>query len=615
MHPNVTYPIIAGVAGALIGGLVGGTSVYFAIAEENPIQTASVLTPSHESAFESNRDSSSRFRDEDSDQRDPIFRIQTIQDSTEFSSDFDQSVSLYVLLARADEDDLERFITESFSIWPRNQRVAALSITFGRYAAIDPNKALERALALDPLTMQERSNVIRSIFNEWTVGDLEGAVAAMENLPQQYKFSAASAIMWRSDFLSPEQRTDLARQIGPNDAWIDNAIASIRSDEAKVDPRTAFYDRIQDAAHTQKHYMELFGIVRHWFERDGAAILPELYESLENPNARRFVLQNLIWNAIATKTAAPSEILNVVADLPKQQDARQAMEHVFRSWANLDPKQSFEESLEFTDKLVTHDFRISLLRIWAAKDFEALLTEASSLPRDYRDEAVVTALGRMSINSPHEAIRYARNLDTQAHRIAARDEIVNQWSNADAKSAFEWMMSDTFNEASGSAPSIWHHTFSKYLKQDFEAARAYASNYEGTLRNQLMERVGSHLVTLDVDRAIDFVQNVNGKWRTFLQNDVGRELVRQNPNRALKYGETISASDRNEYFRTVINTWAKEDFIELYDNIEQVPDKHRSFAAEQVLYFNKNKQYLSDRQIKRLESMVTTEEMIVTSSE
>lgn len=181
---------------------------------------------------------------------DSFFRIQSVLASTNLKSDFDQSASLYLLLMRADESELDRYINESFSISPRNQRVAALSIIFGRYAAINPNEALDRALALTQLTIPERSNVIRSIFVEWTGNDLNSVVAALDDLPEQYKYSAASAIIWRSDFLPNDQRIQLAEQIGPNDAWTHSTVTSIRAEEAKVDPRGAFYDHIGDHSHT-----------------------------------------------------------------------------------------------------------------------------------------------------------------------------------------------------------------------------------------------------------------------------------------------------------------------------------------------------------------------------
>ena len=338
MKTTVTA-LITGVTGALVGGVATGILVYVSLSQERPTAAHSQPQPSTESIFLSNQDSPARVREHVTYEIDPTLFIQSVLEATQFASDFDQSVSMYLLLARAEETDLNRYINESFSISERNQRIAALSIIFARYGAVNPSEALERALALNQVTLQEKANVIRSIFNEWTVSDLEGASAAIENLPQQFQYAAISAIMWRSDFLSTDQRIQLAQQIGPNDAWIDNAVASIRSEAAKVDPRSAFYEQIRDTAHTQRRYTELFGIVRNWFEQEGVAILPEIHDALDNPNARRFVLQNLIWNAIGTKTATPVEILDVVTELPNKQDAQQATEHVFRSWSNLDPQK------------------------------------------------------------------------------------------------------------------------------------------------------------------------------------------------------------------------------------------------------------------------------------
>ncbi|MCY4094577.1 MAG: hypothetical protein OXG05_05540, partial [Gammaproteobacteria bacterium] len=357
-----TLVLSAGAAGVLIGGLVIGISFYSFVGKESPMELPDFNIGSPKTVTEYKPGAAANTSETYTGDIDPIFRIQSVHESTALTSDFDQSVSLYVLLARAEEDDLVRYINESFSISTRNQRVAALSIIFGRYAALDPYKAIDRSLALDQLTMQERSNLVRSIFNEWTVGDLDAAVAAIEDLPDPYKFSAASAIMWRSDFLSPEQRIQLAQQIGPNEDWIANTVASIRSEASQVDPRSAFYDSIRDnTTNSQAHYRELLGIVRHWFELEGVAILPEINDSLDNRNLRRSVLSALIWNAMATDTATPNEVLDIVAEFPNPRDAKESIQHVFRSWTNMDPEQSFEASFDFGNEFIDLDFRRSLL--------------------------------------------------------------------------------------------------------------------------------------------------------------------------------------------------------------------------------------------------------------
>ncbi len=607
--------LISGVAGVLIGGLAIGVLVIWWQVEEQPTAFRTLTLPIADRTIDSNGVLLKMSREVHARNLDPILQIESVHDSTKLASDFDQSVSLYLLLARADVSDLERYISESFAVSSRNQRDAALSIIFGRYAALDPNAALDRALALDQLTMQERSNVIRSISNEWTVGNLEEATVALENLPPQFKFSAASAVMWRSDFLSPDQRIQLAEQIGPNDGWIANTVASIRSEASKVDPRRAFYDRVQATTQTQEHYTELLGIVRHWFELEGATVLSEINDSLDNRNMRRSVLNAMIWNALATNTATPSEVLNIVSEFPNRQDAKESMQYTFRSWANLDPKQSFEASFDFDDPFINLDFRKSLLQIWATKDADGLLMETTSLKREYQDIAVLTALGQMSRNSPEKAIRIARNLDTRELQTQARDEIVGEWSHVNARAAFEWLIDDGLGVGDEDETSIIDQVFAAYLDQDFESAKEFVREYQGELRAQLSEQIATHLTYSDLEQAIDYMPSVEDETRrAWLQTELGRQLVELDPFEAISYGEQVEQGYRDGYYSRVLWKWASDDFFTLHKNLHRVPSKYQSDAAEALIGINEHNKYLSERDIRELESMVTTEELLIISS-
>ncbi|MCY4127798.1 MAG: hypothetical protein OXG15_01020 [Gammaproteobacteria bacterium] len=608
--------LIAVVVLALIGGFVAGISTNSLL----PKKQSDSVSRHHEPHSESTSESGpiprhTATRSHAAALEDPVADIQSILDLSRFASDFDQSASLYAFLANAEEEDLIRYISDSSAISSINQRVDALSIIFGRYTAINPHEALKRALALKQLTLREKSNVIRAIFNEWTVQDSDRAVAAMKSLPHQFRFPAAVAVHWRSDFLSVDQRIQLAQQIDLNETWVANAIASIRSDAARGDPRTAFYDYIRKTSPSQDTHLELFGIARNWFELDGIAVLPEIYKSLPSIDARKYVLQGLVRHAIGTRLAQPATVLGVVAEIPNTQDARRAAEHAFRSWSEYDPKQSFEASIEFGDHLVTPRFRATLLQIWAAKDPEALLRNASALPRKYQDAAVVKGLGQLSIDTPDVAIRYARSLDTRPLRILARDEILTQWSSVDAKSAFEWLMDDGFDGSHRSNPSIWSDIFAKFLEQDVEAARTYAENYDGSLRNSLTESVARYLIHSDVERAIKYLPNLEDWRQSWLREHVGRKLVTVNANRAISYGVSLPKEFQRRYFTDVINEWAYRDLVNLTENIQLVPSEFRSIAAKEILGWNEERGYLSDHQITRLEAMAPSdeEELIVTS--
>ena len=128
--------------------------------------------------------------------------------------------------------------------------------------------------------------------------------------------------MWRSDFLSTDQRTQLAEQIGPNDNWIASTVATIRSEASKVDPRqVVLRTHSRPKSKRKKETIELHTILLNWIELEGAAILSEVHASLDNPNTRKPVLSSLIWNAISIKLVTPSSVLTVVSDFPNKQDA------------------------------------------------------------------------------------------------------------------------------------------------------------------------------------------------------------------------------------------------------------------------------------------------------
>ena len=298
--------LITSVAFALVIGFAAGVTIDSWLDRGHPVQVPTLVAPSIDPTIDSKIVPQRIAPEEHTSGLDLTPRVESVLDSTKLASDFDQSRSLYNLLAHADASDLERYISESTSISSRNQRVAALSIIYSRYAAVDPRTALDRALVLDEINLHEKSNLVRSIFNEWTLSDLEAAATAVEDLPEQFKFSAASAMMWRSDFLSVDQRIQLAEWIGPHDTWIANTIANIRSEASKVDPRRSFYEHIRDPTQSQDRNIELHTILLHWIELEGAAILSEIHASLDNPNTRKPVLSSLIWNAISTKTSYTS---------------------------------------------------------------------------------------------------------------------------------------------------------------------------------------------------------------------------------------------------------------------------------------------------------------------
>ena len=591
--------LLAGVAGALIGSI----AVYTLRDDPFPVQLLTTSLPSGETVLNLKDYPPVSPVNEQTKKLDSTLRVQSIHDVARLESDFDQRYALYQLISNADEDELEKYIGQSTEISSRNQQMVALTTIFARYAALDPYEAIDRVLALSHVSKQNRRSLVWRIFNEWTVIDLAAAYTAIDDLPDEFKRQAANAIMWRSDRLSADQRNELARRIGPTDSRIEQVVDSNRRESLKANPRKAFYDRIHDTSWTLSRSIELDEITRYWFELEGVVVLKEIYDSLTSAAERKSVLHSLIWDINDLNNDTAASILQVVSQFPNQHEAKEATNAVFENWANFDPKASFEAALQFDDQLVSERTRSYLLRTWANVDAEGLFEEAVTMPRQFQGVAIAEAFGQISRDSPQKAIRLARNLDSPVLRATAKTAIVHAWRGYDAKSAFEWLTNNDLNVDVSRNKSLWRYTFSSYLDQDYASARTYLDQYEGEFKAQLVEATSEHLVHKDLELAIDYMKSLDCEISSSFLDQFANSLGKLGPMEALSFGETLEQHQKEAYYEDLIRSWSFQNFNSLHENIHRVPKKFHPFAANRLLDENTERSYLTDQEIKKLESM------------
>ena len=598
MRSKVTL-LLAGVAGLLIGAL----AVYTLRDDPFPVQVLTTSLPSGETVLDLKESPPVPWVNEQTNQLDSNVRVQSIHDVARLESDFDQRYALYQLISYAEKSDLEKYISQSAEISSKNQRMVALTIIFARYAALNPYKATDRALALSHVSKQDRRDLVWWIFNEWTVIDLTAASSAIHDLPDEFKTQAANAIMWRSDGLSADQRNELARRISPTDSWIDQIVDSNRRETLKANPRKAFYDRIRNTRHSFERKSELSEIAGYWFQLEGVSAIPQIYDSLKYADERRYVLNGFIWGINDFHNDTAASVVQAVSQFPNQQEAKKATNAAFEHWANFDPKASFEAALQFDDQLVSESTRSYLLRTWANVDAEDLYEEAMTIPPQFQGVAIAEALDRISRDSPQKAIRLARNLDKPALRNTARNAIVDRWRRSDAKSAFEWLMKNDLNVIVPRNKSLWRYTFSSYLDQDFASARSYLAQYEGEFEAQLVEATSEHLFELDLELAVDYMKSLDSEIRNSFLDQFAYSFAELDPMGAISFGETLEQHQQEAYYQNVIYSWSSENFSSSLDNIHRVPKKYQPFAADHLLSQNAYKHYLTDQEITKLEAM------------
>ena len=600
--------LIAGIGGALCGGLVAGISVYFLLGDANGEFDSQGLTLHHSTTNQDpTTDIAPLILEDTASETTPNAQDRTIQNLVDLKSDFDRSMSIYMLIASANEETLETYIQQSMEIPSAKQRSLALSIIFRRYAALDPQLALDQFLRLDRLTIDQKYDLIEVIFDAWMSSDLDGAVAAIAALPLEDKRTAAEAVMSLSEDLGTQKRIELARLIGPNETWIEFRINSIRRESYKDDPRNAYYDRLQDTSYSGERTSDLSEIVEYWYESEGVAVLTEIYDSLSGLEERVPVITDLIWGIDDFKNEKPIAILQVVSQFPNEYVARDATIATLRHWAYSDPQASFEASLEVDSRLVSDQNHSDLLHLWAHKDAEELFEAALTLPRQFQGMAVSRSLQLISRESPHSAIQHARKLDTRALRNSARNAIVDGWRGDDAKSAIAWLMDNDLDVSTSNDESLWKPTFSRFLNQDYVAARTFVDQYEGEFKELLVEATAEHLFDTDWQSAMTYIASLDTEINDSMLHEIAHSLAQSDPMEALAYGETLEQHRKENFYERVLSSWSFHDFESLHDNIQRVPKTYQTFAATQLLQRNESRHYLSDPAIKKLESMIRSD--------
>ena len=207
-------------------------------------------------------------------------------------SDFQQTLTLYALLADADREALERLLEEADRLQPRREGHAAKSIIYSRYAELAPEAAIERILADD-------SGLLQRVIRAWAKYDHAAALQRAETLPATYRRRAGATILSVSEDLLPAQRDEIAATFG-----LREQLEEMRIVEAiNADPADAWRRALAVPASSQRK-STLYRVAQRWVERDPERALLAVGE-LPRTSARRRLQKELMahW-AMADSEAA-----------------------------------------------------------------------------------------------------------------------------------------------------------------------------------------------------------------------------------------------------------------------------------------------------------------------
>ena len=323
--PDRRWYTIASIA--CIAFLVGGaTSAAIFWSVFKPIETIS--TPSelaraeaHSAAATTDADPSSRFNNEGTS--DFAKNSESVASLEHFENEFDRTLKLYQLVSESNTDQLVAMIRESMHFESDTKRDIQKAI-FQRLALLDPKLAFTHAEDLN-------ISLIDIVFTQWSVTDLNEAIAHAKTLSRLRKATALRAILKSRGDL-PE---DILLQIGKEldqEQEAQRMLNSFKTEEYLSNPGESWHEVVELVQDDIAQTGLLFEMAGAWFEQEGLSVIDEVNKSLTNDQLRTTVLGRVL--DMATKTN-PHGTFELVVNMSAELDDR-FIERVAHNWGTTD---------------------------------------------------------------------------------------------------------------------------------------------------------------------------------------------------------------------------------------------------------------------------------------
>ncbi|MCY3885570.1 MAG: hypothetical protein OXG24_11730 [Gammaproteobacteria bacterium] len=533
-----------------------------------------------------------------------IESIEDFQDLTKFKSKFLRNTALQQRLLRSDERELVGLIAEARKIPRKSIREDVLQLTLARLATLNPMQALNQ---VEKVSSVEQNVFVRLIFEEWSLGDLDSAVNHASTLDKDKKMAALGGIMSVRDDLSEEQIREIAKRLGIND--IDFiALASAASLNEAEPPEVEWEMLVNDEQSDLSQIESLIRTAEAWIERDGLDAIGQIYSMTTDWQ----ILMPVLSSALDTIIRKDPETAYENALGLDFDTGEFIVRSIVQSWSTVDPKAAFDavSSLELNSlRLQLQD---SVIRTWGRKDPNDLLNAIEQLPESVKFLGREHAIVSLSRSAPKEAARLLGTLNVGRNGLSIARAIATNWSDQDPQAALDWVQ--TAPEAIEMQHTLLAVVLENLAKRDPNTAMDIALK-QPLEPNQigLEASVIFHLSGSDVQKAVETLSRVReGKTKQAAYITVGSQLIRNGEvQQALQLASQLHEAQRENYFTALIGSWAMSQPDELFERLNDLPNKTiRSHAASSLITINRFRKALSDDQIESLEDQLTEEDRL-----
>ena len=527
--------------------------------------------------------------------------LDTINSLNQPESRFVRKTTLYSMLVRSDYGQLLKLLSRSSFIPNSTWQMEIQSAIFRRLTTIDPDRTLDLARKL---SIEQRPKLIESVFQEWSILNLEGAVGAGTRLDFPNREIALNAIVQARFDLSENEQIEIGQRFG-YEKYVERQFDVTWAMELIDNPRSAWIAMTDDGLDVRFRLDSVVDIAQTWVRQDGSGVLSEMFET-DDGMIGHSALNLLIVRSLAR--ANPEEFFRQVATEP---DSRSLRAEIVGVWAETDPVAALSGVSSLVEVSDRPSMTRAIVRTWSETNPLELLNERTILPESMEIPAVSYAISAIAKKDPHEAVRLMDKLRAEGvNTWPVAEALAYAWSENDPNATLDWVISGS-NDDNPQFGRLVQISLTSLARVDPERALELALNPASSTWPTGLDRDVIHEIAhKDVDAAAKLLPRVSEESRPRAYISVGSRYIEQgHPDRALVLARQLRPSERDYYYLFTFDTWALTDPHQLLKAMEDIPSENaRVIAARSLIDRNKERHFFSEAEVKRVKTYLNEED-------
>ena len=521
----------------------------------------------------------------------------------------DQSNALHSVLVQATEQELTEMWLHSKNIARKSHREIAQRTILQNLTATNPQEALRIIAGVSKF---QTNDLLHSVFSQWSVSELDGAVSAATTFAAPQRRVALQAILGTRDDLSESKRRSIAVQLGGEEHYL-KLVSDSKASQNLAEPKKSWDILVNDEVDNSLQEESLTIVAEAWFKQDGFEILSKIFtEFQDNTHPSEVILQRLVHELAKVD---PAGALNYTRTLPEGLEQSHLTDKIVGVWARTDPRAALAAIVDFKPASLVSELEKEIGSVWARTNPHELITNIEAISEEHRISPLKTAFLNIARKNPMEAITLLSSVEGYVGNTSTiTKEIVLEWSLSEPDAAAVWIV-DNFTSDDPYRQDLLKDVLPLLAVKDPNGAFDLAIKQPSSDGSNGLELQVIRVIARDgdIELAKKLLPKVKENTQVSAFSVVGSELVRASrTDEALELGKDFTGAKEKKYFESVMYSWVDKEAKKLYESIADLPSsKIKSIAARALIIRHQITPFFNDDQIDYARSFLNADDAAI----